>query len=124
MAVLGNLLVVRALWKALSIPDTVKKLFLSLAFSDLVVGIFSQPMFGVIIAVMLKIASTGDYNFASFCPNIVTVCYFFVTFLSCASFLNITAIAVDRLLAISLHLRYQELATSKRVLIVLVSVYG
>ena len=116
-AAFGNLLSIRALWKASSIPDTVKKLFLSLAFSDLAVGIISQPLFGVIIAVMLKMASTGDYtDFVSFCPTILTVYYYFDFLLSCASFLNVIAIAVDRLLAISLHLRYQELVTSKRVI--------
>ena len=37
-ATLENLLVIRALMKASKIPATVKKLFLSLAFSDLAVG--------------------------------------------------------------------------------------
>ena len=45
----------------------------------------------------------------------LTLCHFAVFLLACASFLNVTAIAVDRLLALSLHLRYQELVTSKRV---------
>ena len=35
VATLGNLLVIRALMKNSTIPATVKKLFLSLAFSDL-----------------------------------------------------------------------------------------
>jgi len=39
------------------------------------------------------------------------------------TFLNVTAIAVDRLLAVSLHLRYHELVTSKRVIIALVSLW-
>ena len=54
VTVLGNVLVIRALWKALLIPPTIKTLFLSLAISDLAVGMLSQPMFGVIIAVMLR----------------------------------------------------------------------
>ena len=122
-ATLGNLLVIRALWKSSSIPINLKKLFLSLAFSDLAVGIFSQLMFGVIIAVMLKMASTGNHNFVLFCPTILTVCYFFMFLLACASFLNVTAVAVDRLLAISIHLRYQELATPKRLFISLMSLW-
>lgn len=40
-----------------------------------------------------------------------------------ASFFTISAIAVDRFLAISLHLRYQGLVTSKRVWIVLMTVW-
>ena len=43
--------------------------------------------------------------------------------LSVASFLNVTTIAVDRLLAVSLHLRYAELVTSKRVTITLVTIW-
>ena len=40
-----------------------------------------------------------------------------------ASFPNVIVIAFDRLLAVSLHLRYQELVTPTRVTIVLVSLW-
>ena len=43
--------------------------------------------------------------------------------LSVASFLNVTAITVDRLLAVSVYLRYAELVTSKRVTITLVAIW-
>ena len=58
VATLGNLLVIRALMKNSTIPATVKKLFLSLAFSDLAVGLCSQLMTTIISAVMLKMASS------------------------------------------------------------------
>ena len=102
---------------------TVKKLFLSLALSDLAVGMLPQLMWGIIIAVMLSKTSNGDSNFASFCPVIVTACYFFAFFLCSASLFTIAAIAVDRLLAISLHLRYHELVTSKRINMVLIMLW-
>ena len=121
VAALGNLLVIRALWKASSIPANLKKLFESLAFSDLTVGFFAQPMFGIINTVMLKMAANGNYNFDFLCPRILVVCHFSLFLLACASFLSITAIAVDRLFAVLLHLRYQELVTLKRVIIALVS---
>ena len=120
VATLGNLLVIRALWTASSIPVTIK-MFLSLAFSDLAVGLFAQLMVGVIIAEMLRMTSNGNNNFDFLCPTTVTVCLTPATVLACTSFLNVTAIAVDRLLAISLHLRYREFVTSKRVHIVIVS---
>ena len=123
VAVLGNLLVIHALWKSSSIPATVKKLFLSLALSDLAVGMLPQLMWGIIIAVMLSKTSNGDSNFASFCPVIVTACYFFAFSLCCASFFTIAAIALDRLLAILLHLRYHELVTSKRINMVLIMLW-
>ena len=44
VATLGNLLVIRALIKASTIPANVKKLFLSLAFSELAVGLLLQLM--------------------------------------------------------------------------------
>ena len=122
VAVLGNPLVIHALWKSSSIPATVKKLFLSLALSDFAVGMLPQLMWGIIIAVMLSKTSNGDSNFASFCPVIVTA-YFFAFSLCSASFFTIAAIAVDRLLAILLHLRYRELATSKRVNIALIMLW-
>ena len=122
-AIVGNLLVIRALWKASSIPATLKKLFLSLAVSDFAVGLIAQLMFGVISSVMLKMAVSGNYNFEFFCPIILTTYYFFLFLLACASFLNVTAIAVDRLLVIFLHLRYQELVTPERVAVALVSLW-
>lgn len=123
VAAFGNLLVIPALLKASSIPPNLKRLLLSLAFSDLVVGMFVQPMFGIIIAVMLKTASSGNYDFELFCPTILTVCYFFMLLLACASFLSIIGVALDRLLAISLHLRYQELVTTNRIYISLVAIW-
>lgn len=121
VAVLGNFLVIHALWKASLIPPTIETLFLSLAISDLAVGILSQPMFGVIIAVMLRRLSNGQHNFALFCPTVLTVCYYFMFGLSFASFLNVIIITLDRLLAVRFHLRYQELVTLKRLITVLVA---
>ena len=123
VAVLGNFLVIHALWKASLLPPTIKTLFLSLAISDLAVGILSQPMFGVIIAVMLRRLSNGQHNFALFCPTVLTVCYYFMFGLIFASFLNIIIITLDRLLAVRLHLRYQDLVTLKRLITVLVAIW-
>ena len=122
VATLGNLLVIRALMKTSTIPATVKKLFLSLAFSDLAVGLCSQLMTAIISASILKMASSGN-NTAFFCPTVLGVKNYFVYLLATASFLNVIVIAFDRLLAVSLHLRYQELVTPIRVTIVLVSLW-
>ena len=119
VATVGNILVLRALWEASLIPANIKKFFLSLAFSDLAVGLFAQLMY----AVVLRMAADGGHNFDLLCPTILTVCSFLSSLLAGASFLNVTAIAVDRLLAITLHLRYQELVTSEGVIIALISVW-
>ena len=119
----ANILVISALWKSSSIPATLKKLFLSLAFSDLAVGAFAQPIFGITSAVMFRMSANGKYDFEFICPHFLTICEFSVFLLASASFLNVIAISVDRLLAISLHLRYQELVTPKRVSIAILSVW-
>ena len=93
VATLGNLLVICALMK---IQDTVKKLFLSLAFSDLAVGLCSQLITAIPSAVMLKMASSGD-DLAFFCPTVLTVHLYFQYLLAIASFLNVIVIAFDRL---------------------------
>ena len=115
----AELLAIRALWKASSIPANIKKFFLSLAVSDLAVGLLAQLM----LAVVPRMAANGGHDFDLLCPTSLTVCYFSFFLLACASFLNVTAIAVDRLLAITLHLRYRELVTSECVIIALVSVW-
>ena len=73
---LGNLLVIRALFTALSTPANIEKQFLSLAFSDLAVGLVSQLMTGIIYAVILKIVSKGDYNLTSLCPTVLNLYYY------------------------------------------------
>ena len=107
VAIFGNVLVITALWKASSVPESLKRLFLSLAV---------QPMHGAIIAVILNNVESRSYNFqASLCPTIVTIYLSSAYLFSVASFLSIVFAAVDRLLALSFHLRYHEFVTCKRV---------
>ena len=104
VATLGNRLVIRALIKASTIPANVKKLFLSLVFSDLAVPrLLLQLMKAIIYAVVWKMASRGD-NLASLCPTVLSVYFYLGYLLIAASFPNVTVIAGDRLLALSLHL--------------------
>ena len=97
-------------------------MFIRLAFSDLAVGLLPQLMDAIIFAVVWKIASRGG-NLAYLCPTVLRVLYYFMYLLVAASFLNVVFIAFDRLFAFSLHLRYQELFTPRRITIVLVSVW-
>ena len=119
VATFGNILAIHALWKVSSLPANLRKMFLSLALSDLAVGLFAHLMLGVVF----KMALDKNYNLDVLCPLSLTLCYVILYFLMSASFLNVTAIAVDRLLAVSLHLRYQELVTSKRIIIALVAIW-
>ena len=123
VAILGNILIITALSKTSSIPTNLKILFFSLAFSDLAVGLFAQLMNVAIIAVMLKITANGEHDFEIFCPTILSLYNFFTFFLACASLFTVTAIAVDRLLSVSIHLRYQEIITERRVAMLSVLVW-
>ena len=116
VATLGNALAIRALWKASSLPANLRKLLLSLAFSDLAVRLFAHTTSAVLF-VMLETLNNLEVPCALIFN--LSLC----VLLSVASFLNVTAIAVDRLLAVSLHLRYAELVTSKRVTITLVAIW-
>ena len=120
VATFGNILAIRALWKASSLPANLRKMFLSLALSDLAVGLFAHLMIAVLYKIVLW---NEDYNLDVLCPVPLIFCNVILYLLTSASFLNVTAIAVDRLLAVSLHLRYQELVTSKRVTIALVVIW-
>ncbi|XP_078351942.1 adrenocorticotropic hormone receptor-like [Oculina patagonica] len=115
VAILGNITVIHALWKASSIPANLKKLFLSLAFTDLAVGLFVQPMFAVILTVMLNMVTKENHDFEGFCPSIITSLMACSGFVVGTSFFTTAAIALDRYLALFLHLRYRELVTEKRV---------
>ena len=118
-----NVLVIHALRSSSTLPGNLKKMFLSLAFSDFAVGLLGQSMLGIITAIMLKMTANGNYDLDFLCPTLITVCYSVIYFLTCVSFFTIIAIAVDRLLVIFLHLRYHELVTSKRVIFTFASLW-
>ncbi|XP_020614732.1 adenosine receptor A1-like [Orbicella faveolata] len=114
-AIMLNILTIHAMRKTLSLPKPLKALLLSLAVSDLAVGLVAQPFNIGIMVVLLKNtlppSSTGKlYSF-------------FTNIFSWTSFFGVVAISVDRLLAIQLHLRYQALVTHKRVVAVVISIW-
>ncbi|XP_068705216.1 adenosine receptor A2b-like [Montipora foliosa] len=118
MATFGNTLAIQALRKTSFLPANMRKLFLSLALSDLAVGLFAHIMLAVVFNMALN-----NSNLELLCPVTLPSCFVILYLLACASLFNVTAIAVDRLLAVSFHLRYQELVTSKRVTAALVAIW-
>ena len=114
-AIMLNIVTIHAIRNTSSIPKTLKTLLLSLAFSDVGVGLLVQPYY---ISLLIKhIQLTG--------PTCDTYRPFYLVsnFICSASFLSVVALSVDRFLAIHLHLRYQELVTHKRVVAVVISVW-
>ncbi|XP_022809976.1 beta-1 adrenergic receptor-like [Stylophora pistillata] len=95
---------------------TLKTLLLSLAFSDVALGLFVQPLYSFLLIKWLQVDNLNC--------NISGLLNISVRFFSTASFLGVVAVSVDRFLAIHLHLRYQGLVTHKRIVIVVTGIWG
>ena len=118
-AIILNSVTIHALRKTSSLPKPLKTLLLSLAVSDLGVGLIVQPMY-IAVSVMELERNTQNnpiYNNMLF-VFLMTLNVFFP-----ASFFGVMALSADRFLAIYLHLRYQELVTHKRVIAVVISIW-
>ena len=99
-AFLGNLLIIVALQKTLSLHPPSKILLGCLASNDLCVGLITQPLF----VARYFVSSQGCY-FAQ-------MLLFSVGTIFCGvSLKTLTAISVDRLLALLLRLRYRQVVT-------------
>ena len=114
-AVMLNILTIHAMTKTSSLPKPLKTLLLSLAVSDLGVGLLAQPFY---IATMAKLLQQNILSNSTITARSVITNVFAYT-----SFLGVVALSVDRFLAIHLHLRYQELVTHKRVVAVVISIW-
>ena len=117
-AITLNIVTIIALRKPLTIPRALKIFLLSLAVSDLGVGLLVQPLYITRLVMMIK-ENTQTLYFE------ITLNSFYVTgnFLSYASFFGVVALTADRFLALHLHLRYQELVTHKRVVAVVILIW-
>ena len=115
IAIMLNIVTIHAIRKASSLPKTLKTLLLSLAVSDVGVGLLVQPFYISLLAKWLQEDFPACRIYQAFD---ITMGLFSIT-----SFHNVVAITIDRFLAIHLHLRYQELVTRKRVVTVVISIW-
>ena len=106
-AIMWNIITIYAIRKTSSLPKTLRTFLLSLAVSDVGVGLFAQPFYTSLLVRLLKRNHLGC--------NYYLVLNVSGYLFSIASFLGIVAVSVDRFLAVHLHLRYRELVTFKRV---------
>ena len=116
-ATIQNVLAIYAIRKT-SLSKNLKTLLLSLAVSDLGVGLLAQPMFVVYVMDSKQNNETNESYNAIRIPRLISTNFFIY-----ASLFSVTALCADRFLAIRLHLRYQELVTYKRVAAVVTSVW-
>ena len=111
-AVAGNISILWALTKCSSLRPPSKALLFSLALSDLAVGALVQPLY-----VMYKTAEIND-NFALFCIAGIGF-HLSANVFSAVSFLTVTAIALDRLLAFHLQKSYNATISLRRTTVAL-----
>ena len=100
-ALLGNSAILLTIWKTRSLHSAANILLTSLAVSDLAVGLLIQPL-------CIAVIQCGI-------PTIILVFNILMYFFCCASFFTISAITIDRLLVLQLHLRYHAVVTTFRV---------
>ncbi len=114
-AIMLNIVTSHAIRKTSSLPKTLKTLLLSLAVSDVGVGLLVQPFYTSLLVKWIQQTNPACSTVEAFGSM--------VFLFSAASFLCVVAVSVDRFLAIHLHLRYQELVTHKRVVAVVISIW-
>ena len=105
--------------KTSSLSKNFKTLLLSLAVSDLGVGLLAQPMLAAYIMDSKQNNETMNKSYNAIYNAFDTLANIFIS----ASLFSVTALCADRYLAIYLHLRYQELVTYKRVTIAVTSIW-
>ena len=108
---LGNALILVALHKESSLHPPSKLLYRCLATTDLCVGLVSQPL----VSTYWMSVVHEDW---SFCRYAFGAAYITGYALCMVSLLTLTAISVDRLLALLLELRYRQVVTLNRTYIV------
>ena len=97
------------------LPKPLRTLLLSLAASDVGVGLLVQPLYISTLVSRLNQKRIGCISYKGW--SVV------ITFFCISSLLNVVTISVDRFLAVHLHLRYQELVTHKRVIAAVISIW-
>ena len=110
---LGNTLILVALSKESSLHPPSKIMLRSLALTDFFVGILVEPLFVTSLI-------TVEYENFYLCYYVYRIGFFTALLLFFVSLLTLTAISVDRVLALLLSVRYRQVVTFKRVLLVVI----
>ena len=115
-AILGNFLILVALRKESSLHLPSKLLYRCLAITDLLVGLVSQPLYTIY---WISIANE-HWNLCRYTRDATYVTIYAFCGVSLGT---MTAITIDRLLALLLGLRYKQTVTLKRTSIILAAVW-
>ena len=107
--VMLNIVLIFALRRTSSLPKTLKALILSVAVSDIGVGLLVQPLY--IARLLMEIKNTNHHWNQTYEDVVRTI----GRTLGYVSFFGVTTISVDRFLAIHLHLKHQDLLTYQEI---------
>ena len=108
-ATLSNALILVALRKVSSVHPATKLLFRCLVVTDLCVGLTTQPLLSIIELINARVLEPNISSYVVKAQNALG-------FILCGvSIFTSTAISVDRLLALSLGLRYRHVVTLRRI---------
>ena len=118
-AITLNSVTIHAIRKTSSMPKTLKILLLSLAVSDLCVGVFVQPLY--IACLVMEMEQNTEKN--AFYDAALSTFYATVRLFAWASFFGVMALSADRFTAVYFFLSYKELVTHKRVAAVVISIW-
>jgi len=114
---IGNFVILQVIWRKQELHTPSFTLLFCLAASDLLVGLVCQPFF-----VAYKITEHTD-NFGAYCilRMIQSISGWATTG---TSLTLLSAVSVDRLLVLTLHLRYNNIVTVKRILLTVFVVWN
>ena len=110
-----NIVTIHAIKKTVLLPKPLRTLLLSLAASDVGVGLLVQPLYISTLVSRLNQKRIDCISYKGL--------YVVINFFCASSLLNVVTISVDRFLGVHLHLRYQELVTQKRVIAAVISIW-
>ncbi|XP_078363887.1 melanocyte-stimulating hormone receptor-like [Oculina patagonica] len=109
ITITSNFIILHVIWKTQELHSPSSVLLFCLATSDLLVGLICQPFF-----VAYQIAKLVD-NIGAYCVlRMIQSISGWTT--AGASLAILSAVSVDRLLALTLHLRYNTIVTVQRIL--------
>ena len=116
-ATTGNLLVLLTLWRSPHLHSPSNTFLFGLALSDLCVGLVSEPLNVGFQAVLFKNSNKITSCTLRNARTLISV------FLTTVTLLTVTAMSVDRYLAIYLHLRYEQLVREEKTRYIILCVW-